>query len=207
MSGRWWRNVVVGLGSGQRECCGVGKASVAGWDDDSGGCAIALLGQWWHCQGMMAVTGMDRWALRCRNRRATAAGVKGMLQSTCCWVFATSLLKLLQLPQSLEPPPHYLSAIYPHMESVLNRRWWHQVSGIMVPMRGNGMMGRGATGDASLGLVEAQADRDGRMRMMRLGGELRGTTRVGDNSQRWAVAQQEANMDGKQTNCELGRQA
>ena len=132
LSGRWWRNGVVGLGSGQRECCGVGEAPVAGWDDDSGGCAIALLGQWWHCWGMRAVTDMDRWALRCRNRRATAAGVKGMLQSPCCWVFATSSLKLLQLPQSLEPPPHYLSAIYPHMESVLNRRWWHHVSGSMV---------------------------------------------------------------------------
>ncbi len=105
LSGRWWRNGVVGLGSGQWGCCGVGEVSVVGWDDDSGGCAIALLGRWWHCQGMRAVAGMDWWALRCRDRRATASGVKEMLQSTCCWVFATSSLKLLQLPQSLEPPP------------------------------------------------------------------------------------------------------
>ncbi len=40
------------MGRGQRECCGVGGASVAGWDDDGGGCAIVLLGWWWHCWGI-----------------------------------------------------------------------------------------------------------------------------------------------------------
>ena len=46
LSGRSWCNGVVGLGRGQQEFCGVGKALVAGWEDECGRCAIALLG-WW----------------------------------------------------------------------------------------------------------------------------------------------------------------
>jgi hypothetical protein len=30
---------------GQQECCNVGGALVAGWDDNGGGCAVALLGR------------------------------------------------------------------------------------------------------------------------------------------------------------------
>ena len=46
LSGRWWRNgMIVGMERGQRECCGVGGASVVGWDGNGSGCAAALLGQ------------------------------------------------------------------------------------------------------------------------------------------------------------------
>jgi hypothetical protein len=70
-----------------------------------------------------------------------------------------------------------------------------------------GMMGGGATEGAGVRLMEALADRDGRMRTMRLGRGLCGTTIVGDVSQQWAVTQQEAKADGKQTNGKLGRQS
>ncbi len=45
-----------------------------------------MLGRWRHCRGIRVVAGVGRRALRCRGRRATASGLKGMLQSTCCWV-------------------------------------------------------------------------------------------------------------------------
>ncbi len=44
----------------------------------------------------------------------------------------------------------------------------------------------------------APVDRGGRMRTMRPGRGLRGTTIVGDVSQQWAVARQKAKVDGKQ---------
>ncbi len=71
---------------GQWECCGVGEASVTGWDNNGGRCAIALLGRWQHCLGMRVVVGMDWQALLCQGRRTTASGLKGMLQSTYCWM-------------------------------------------------------------------------------------------------------------------------
>ena len=45
-----------------------------------------MLGQLRHCLGMRAVAGVDWRALRCWGRRATASGLKGILQSTCCWM-------------------------------------------------------------------------------------------------------------------------
>ena len=80
--GRWYRNGIDGVGRGQRECCGVGGVLVAGWDDDGGRCAVVLLGRWRHCRGIWVVAGVDQWPLCCCGRR----GLKGMLQSTCCWV-------------------------------------------------------------------------------------------------------------------------
>ncbi len=47
------------------------------------------------------------------------------------------------------------------------------------------------------GVGTVAAERGGRMRTMRPGGGLQGTTRVRGISQEWAVAQQEAEADGK----------
>ena len=52
--------------------------------------------------------------------------------------------------------------------------------------------------------VKGRWQQDGRMWTMRPGRGLRGTTRVADISQQWVVVQQEAKMDSKQSNGELG---